>query len=190
MNDEQLRRLSELLQARNAIDERISAIIQRPMTAGHAGEWIAAEIFGIMLERSASARAIDGHFTSGPLSGRTVNVKWYLKQESVLDVSEGAAPDYYLVLAGPRPSALTSQGATRPWCVESVYLFDAKRLIDELRGRRVKIGIAASVLKAQWTAAEIYPRANNALVTVRPDQAQLLRLFAPDVIAAPSADGS
>jgi hypothetical protein len=28
--------------------------------------------------------AYDGHFRSGPLAGKTVNVKWYLKQERCL----------------------------------------------------------------------------------------------------------
>jgi len=89
------------------------------------------------------------------------------------------ALDYYLVMTGPASAAMSSRGGTRPWCIQSVYLFDAKRLLDELRACGVKIGIASSVRAVQWAAAEIYPRASNPLLPVRPEQAQLLRLFAP-----------
>ncbi|MGH4013832.1 MAG: hypothetical protein ACRDSL_07840 [Pseudonocardiaceae bacterium] len=50
--------------------------------------------------------------------------------------------DYYLVLAGPSSAALSSRGGLRPWCIAAVYLFDAKRLLDEQRQRGVKIGVA------------------------------------------------
>jgi hypothetical protein len=49
-----------LLRDRNTIDAKIATIIGRPMTAGHLGEWIAARIFGMALEPSATATAIDG----------------------------------------------------------------------------------------------------------------------------------
>jgi hypothetical protein len=65
-----------LLRQRTAIDTHIAAIIHRPMTAGHLGEWIAARLFDIELEHSAVARAIDGRFRRGSLQGRTVNVTW------------------------------------------------------------------------------------------------------------------
>ena len=48
---------------------------------------------------SAAAAAIDGHFRSGLLEGRTVNIKWYLNREGLLDTSESDLLDYYLVLA-------------------------------------------------------------------------------------------
>ncbi len=56
--------------------------------AGHLGELIASRVFAIELDASASAAAIDGRFTEGPLGGRTVNVKWYLKREGLLDLTE------------------------------------------------------------------------------------------------------
>jgi len=40
----------------------------------------------------AVAPAFDGRFSSGALQGRTVNVKWYLKREGLLDVT-GACRD-------------------------------------------------------------------------------------------------
>ncbi len=175
MSDSQVEQIAALLRERNTVDEKIAAIIQRPMTAGHLGEWIAARVFGIELEKSAVTAAIDGRFTAGPLHGRTVNVKWYLKREGLMDMNERAALDYYLVLTGP---AASSRGSVRPWCIESVYLFDVRQVQAELRSRGVRIGTASSVRAAQWAAAEIYPRASNPMLLLRPEQAELLRLFA------------
>ena len=74
---------------------------------------------------------------------------------------------------------MSSRGGHRPWCVEAVFLFNAKQLLDEQREREVKIGIASSVRSAQWAAAEIYPRATNTALTVSPWQVELLKLLAP-----------
>lgn len=163
---------------RNAIDREIAAIIQRPMTAGHLGEWIASRIFDIELEGSATNTAFDGRFRVGPLQGRTVNVKWYLKEEGVLDTSSSATLDYYLVLTGPRSAAGSSRAGTRPWCVRAVYLFGAKRLRDEQDSRGVKTGVAASLIRRQWDEAEIYPQGRNPLLRVSPQQVELLELLA------------
>ena len=95
-------------------------------------------------------------------------MKWYLKREGLIDVTESDALDYYLVLAGPAAPATHSRGSVRPWCLESVYLFDARKLLGELRERGVKIGVATSVRAAQWSAAEIYPEQhNNVLILQR-----------------------
>ena len=109
-----LAQAAALLRERNAIDAELARLIQRPMTSGHLGEWIAAQVFDIELEASAVAAGIDGRFRSGPLHGRTVNVKWYLKREGLLDTTEAAALDYYLVLTGPSSAAVSSRGTTRP----------------------------------------------------------------------------
>ena len=108
-----MRRMAQLLHERNAIDAEIAALMHRPMTSGHLGEWIASEIFDIELEPSAVAAGFDGSFRSGPLHGQTVNIKWYLKREGLLDTSESVRLDYYLVLAGPRSAAASSRGSTR-----------------------------------------------------------------------------
>ena len=68
-------------------------------------------------------------FRSGPLKCRTVNIKWYLKQEGVLDMTESAALDFYLVLSGPHSAAVSSRSSTRPWRIDAVYLFDAADLL-------------------------------------------------------------
>jgi hypothetical protein len=102
-----LARVASLLHEGNAIDAEPVRLIQRPMTSGHLGEWIAAQVFDIELEASAVAAGIDGRFRSSPLQGRTLNIKWYLKREGLLDTMESDTLDYYLVLTGP-PSAAIS----------------------------------------------------------------------------------
>ena len=114
MISDDLPKVAGLLDQRNAIDGEIAAIIQRPMTSGHLGEWIASRVFDIQLESSAAARGIDGRFRNGPLRGKAVNVKWYLKREGILDVADSDELDFYLVLAGPTSPAVTSRGSTRP----------------------------------------------------------------------------
>jgi len=96
-DQEQLAAIAGLLWQRNAIDEAIASMIKRPMASGHLGEWIAAKVFGIELEQSEVTAGIDGRFRGGPLEGRTVNVKWYLKQEGLLDMSESSALDYLVL---------------------------------------------------------------------------------------------
>ena len=62
--------LAASLRQRNVIDERIGRLIQRPMTSGHAGEWIASRVFNVALEPSAVAKAIDGRFRSALIHRR------------------------------------------------------------------------------------------------------------------------
>lgn len=171
--------VADLLRDRNAIDARIAAVIGRPMTAGHLGEWIAARIFDIRIESNAANAGFDGRFACGPLSGRTVNVKWYLKREGLLDVVDSDVVDYYLVLTGPTAPAAHSRGSVRPWCITSVYLFDTRQLLNDLRGRGVKIGVASSVRAAQWEGAQVYPEQRNQALGLKPGQIDLLRRFAP-----------
>jgi hypothetical protein len=178
-----------LLRERNAIDVKLAQLIHRPMTSGHLGEWIAGQVFGIELEASAVAEGIDGRFRSGPLQGRTVNIKWYLKREGLLDTTESTALDYYLVLTGPRSAAASSRGTTRPWCIQAVYLFEARQLRSEQIARGAKRGVASSVIKQQGEAAKIYPSDSNPGLAVTPQQAEQLRLFAPLRRAARTAAG-
>jgi len=114
VNADNLRRLADLLRRHNSIGDEIAGVIGRPAERGHVGEYIAAHIFGIALEGSARKRARDGRFTAGALAGHTVNVKWYGKQEGVLDLHARGAPDYYLALTGAAGSAASSRGKTRP----------------------------------------------------------------------------
>jgi hypothetical protein len=173
----ELQELANLLQRRNEIDKEISRIIGRPSTIGHLGEFVASKIFGIKLESSATTKGIDGVFAEGPLKGRAVNIKWYGKQEGILDVNLDNLADYALVITGPKSVPLTSKGTTRPLVISYVYLFDMVGLVSELRQRAVKIGIATSVKKSSWDNAEIYPKRANKKLELTEEQRKTLELF-------------
>jgi hypothetical protein len=112
---------------------------------------------------------------SGPLQDRTVNIKWYLKREGLLDTTWPEALDYYLVLTGPPSPAGSSQGTARPWCIPAVFLFDARQLRSEQITRGVH---CLQRRQQQWAAAEVYPAATNPQLVIAPQQAGQLRLFA------------
>jgi hypothetical protein len=57
-----------------------------------------------------------------------VNVKWYLKREGLLDMTEAVELDYYLVLTGPKASARDVR-TVRAWRIDAAYLFDAQQLL-------------------------------------------------------------
>jgi len=177
---DQLTKLAVLIRQRNEVETAITSIIGRPMALGHLGEYIAATIFNIRLEKSAAARAIDGVFRDGSLMGRTVNVKWYPKQENLLDITPAKLPDIYLVLTGPSSAAMSSRGLSRPWRFDTVFCFDAPKLVTALRKAGVKVGVAASVRRVFWDAAEIYPVQTSSLLPVSDEQRKLLALFALD----------
>jgi len=174
---ENLSQLAELLRNRNAIDAQITALIGRPATTGHLGEYIAAQIFGIALLTSASHKDIDGHFIDGPLAGRSVNIKFYPKNDGLLSVSSEGVLDYILVLAGPRSPAMSSRGQPHPAVIEGVFLFDAGKLITELKSKGIKIGVATSVRQNLWQQAEIYPTQNNRVLPLSEKQRAILAQF-------------
>jgi hypothetical protein len=178
MTDTSLAEVAALLRERNSVDARLGCIIGRPPEKGHVGEWIAAQIFDIELETSASHKAIDGRFRSGALAGRTVNIKWLLKREGGLDLTESPDLHYYLVLTGPTAAAGSSRAMTRPAVITAVDLFDAVRLLGEQRARSVKVGVFSSVVNAQWQAAQIYPIATCPTLPLTHEQRRLLELFA------------
>lgn len=174
---DELCRLAELTSERNAVARRIAAIIGRPGLIGHVGEYIASRIFGIELEKSAVSKGVDGHFTGGPLAGKTVNVKWSAKHEGLLNIRPDALADYYLVLAGPRTPATSSRGSVRPWVIESVFLFGARALVERLRQRGVTIGVATSVVRALWDEAELYPTQRNTDLKLTGVQKDMIAMF-------------
>ncbi len=169
--------LAELIKVRNSIGNDIAALIGRPAQIGHVGEYIASAIFNISLEESATHKGSDGYFIDEPLVGKSVNIKWYGKQEGILDINPNGIPDYFLVLTGPKSVAPTSRGSIRPWIIESVFLINGKELIDILHERGVKVGIATSVIKQLWEGAEIYPQQRNNTLILSNEQCNMLDLF-------------
>lgn len=177
-----LRRLASLFKLRNEIDAQMAALIDRPASIGHLGEYIASSIFDIELATSAVNKGHDGFFRTGPQAGQTVNIKMYGKLENLLDINPAALADGYLVLAGPRASSTTSRGGTRPLVIESVHFFKSSELIPILQERGVKIGVATSVPKALWQAAEIYPSQTSKAMVITREQRGLLALFAEKAV--------
>lgn len=176
-DDIQLAELAALIRERNSIDVRIGAILDRPASIGNIGEWIASKVFDIELISAANNAAFDGHFTAGPLVGKTVNVKAYGRQESILDVTTNPTLDYYLVMTGPKGVLKSSRGALRPFCIDWVYLFNSKELLAALDETGVKVGVATSVRTAQWNAAEVYPRSTNPALVLTDEQKTRLAMF-------------
>jgi hypothetical protein len=172
-----LRELASLLARRNAIDDAIAALIARPATPGHIGEFIAARVFDIELYTSASHKAADGTFRSGPLRGASVNIKLSGKQEGLVDLREDAIPDYYLVLTGPRSAAGSSRGGTRPILIKHAFLFRGQALHATIGARGKKPRVATSVRQAEWKEAEIWPESRSPHLRLDPDQAAALRAF-------------
>ncbi|WP_218148328.1 hypothetical protein [Lentzea xinjiangensis] len=162
--------MARLIRMRNRVDADLAALIGRPATAWHIGRWIAAQVFGVELEKSAT-KAIGGRLPDG----RTVGVRWYLKQEGVLDLRDGG-PDLYLVLAGPKAPAASSRDTVRPMVIDAVYLFDAAAVVADLKSRGRKAVTASSVRAELWDAAEIYPRHNPAFPLTGEQRALLAEL--------------
>jgi hypothetical protein len=175
---DELERLSSLIRAKNEADQLIAELIGRPAQLGHAGEYIASLIFDIKLHRTATHKGSDGVFASGPLTGRSVEIKWYAKQEGILDIHTDSACDFYLVMTGPVAGAVSSRGAVRPWCIAQVYLFATSALKAALGARQVQIGIATSVTSALWRSSEIYPEQRNPTLVLTDEQQAMLKLFA------------
>jgi hypothetical protein len=171
-----LSKLFDLLAARNAIDRLIAARIGRPAEKGHIGELVAAWLFDIELNADAAQRGHDGHFRSGPLAGRSVNIKVYGKSEGILDIQPEHLPDYFLVLTGRRGDATSSRGTTRPLVIEQIFLFESAKLINELGTR--KVGTATSVPAHLWAAAQIYPPGTDPRLPIDPAHVELLQRLA------------
>lgn len=80
------------------------------------------------------------------------------------------------MLSGPKATS-SDDRTLRPWRIDQVYLFDAKALLAEQRGRGVKTGVAAGVREAQWLAAEIYPTPRRQALVLTDQQREALNSF-------------
>ena len=174
---ERLRRLASLIRQRNDVDREIATVIGRPAHSGHIGEFVAAAIFDIELHESAVHKGEDGCFASGPLVGRSVNVKKSSVDEGLLNIRPDALPDFFMVLTGPRKPPESSRGTTRPWTIKSVFLFEAAPLVERLRERGVRIGVATSVRRHFWDEAEVYSSPNNPALRLTPEQVSIIKMF-------------
>lgn len=172
-----LPRLAELLRARNTIESNIANLLGSSGNLGAVGEYIAATIFGITLISSTHHSEIAGIFANPPLTGKTVDIQWYPRREGFLSVHSGPAPDYYLVLSGPRQESSTARALVNPWLITSVYLFDAHELLAALRERGVQIGSHTSVINQLWERTEIFPVQRNSALVLTDEQRAQIKLF-------------
>jgi hypothetical protein len=173
-----LARLAELLRARNTVESNIANLLSSSVSLSTVGEQIAAQIFRITLIPSAHHNEFAGIFASQPLAGQTVDVQWYPRREGFLNIHSEPAPDYLLVLAGPRPESSTTRALVNPWLITSVHLFHVQELLVALRERGVQIGSHTSVINQLWERTEIFPVPRNQLLTLTEEQHRLLQLFA------------
>ncbi len=174
--------LASFIKIRNVVDGEIARLIGRPAHSGHIGEFVAAAIFDIELNANAAHKAIDGHFRSGPLVDRSMNIKYGTRRDGLMNLVASLDPkdhpDYYLVLTGPSVGAISSKGLSAPWVVQQVYLFEATDLLGKLAVTGVKIGVATSVRSAFWADAMIYPGGHEpTAAVVDDDQREALQLF-------------
>ena len=180
-----LTHLADLIRIHNFVNGRISTIIGRPANTGSIGEYIGAEIFDIALATNPVAKAIDGHFRHGDLAGRSVNIKFYSRFGGLLDmasdVEEGGFPDFYLVLSGPKPTSALTHGTQAPLVIDTVYLLDSRRLLEDLLRRPTPMmpGIATSIRKHHWESARIHPGSDQSPLVLSDQQRTALALLAP-----------
>ncbi len=75
---------------------------------------------------------------------------------------------------------MSSRGGIHPWLINYVLLFNAAELVIELNARGVKIGVASSVRKHEWQAAEIYPNKRNMAYRLSDEQMAMILAFGSD----------
>lgn len=172
-----LPRLAELLHARNTVESNLANLLGSSINLSTVGEHIAATVFGITLVPSTRGSGFVGIFASQPLRGKTVDVQWYPRREGFLNLRPDDAPDYYLVLAGPRQESSTARALVNPWMITTVHLFESRELLNALRERGVQIGSHTSVITQLWERAEIFPVQRNSTCVLNDEQRALLRLF-------------
>ena len=172
-------RLASLMRRRNVIDQEIDGIIGRPVGQGSFGEFVAHSVLGVELHGRSNEEGSDGRFPKvapDPLKSKLVQVKYYTKNDRMLDIRKNDKVDYYLVITAAQLSKPVSPSDHLPWVIGGVYLFDAAALVRQLKQCGIKIGTGTSVRKEYWEDAEIYPRANP-MFALTPEQRNMLKLF-------------
>ncbi len=173
--------LAALLKQRTAIDREIAAILNRPVHSGHFGEYVASAIFDIEPSLAANQKNYDGHFRTGSLAKRTVNVTYRTRHRGMLNLGTSTDPrdhpDFYLAAEGPRIPMGSTKGTHAPLCVEEVYLFESQQLLMALEAHGIRPGAPTSVRRELWDSAMIYPEARNPLLPLNQEQRDALALF-------------
>lgn len=172
-----LPRLAELLRARNTVESNLANLLGSSVNLSTVGEHIAATVFGLTRVPSIHHSGFVGTFANQPLHGKTVEVQWHSRREGILHLRPETAPDYFLVLSGPKQESSTARALVNPWIITSVHLFESRELLSALRERGVQIGSHTSVITQLWERAEIFPVQRNHVLVLNEEQRALLKLF-------------
>lgn len=144
--------LAGLIRVRNTVEAELARIIGRPAHSGHIAEFVASVIFDIELHKNASQKATDGHFRSGPLQGKLVNIKYGSRRDGLLNLVSSLEvkdhPEIYLVMTGPDWSAGSSNGLAAPWVIDQVFVFEREPLVALFLPKGKAPGVATSLKKA------------------------------------------
>ena len=170
----ELEYLADLLRVRNATERALQTVLERPGSIGDIGEVIAQAIFPITLHEKRNHPGSDGWFHSGPLEGKTVNVKMYSKGEQRIAITDHPPwPDYYLVLRG----AKVPKQHGIPLRIDHVFLYDAAMLIPRLQERGTPLNSTTSLRQPDRDEAQIYPPREGSPLALTDEQVEQLRLF-------------
>ncbi len=193
---EELKQLAPLITQWDMARRSIAALIEGPTSIGELGEAIAFSIFDIEPARRGQP-GHDGHFLSGSLAHKTVNVKTYNSFNWTIDFDPlGRHPvDYYLVLAGlPQSSAkVTSGNYQKPFAIEHIFLLSHRMLLEgvvascETRGARLTADNNPYSLRQEyWLPTEIWPALNNPHppLILTAQQRKLLALFSWNALSS------
>lgn len=144
----------------------------------------------------------DGHFRSGPLVSKTVNVKAYNSFNWTIDFDPlGRHPvDYYLVLVGLAQSSAEKHPNSyqKPFAIERVFLLSHQIVLEgvaascEARGVRFVADNSPYSLRPEyWLPTEIWPALNNPHppLELTTQQRDLLALFSWNDTAAEGTQG-
>lgn len=185
--------VATLIRDRNAVDRDLAKAIGRWPHDGAVAEIIAACVFDINLAAAANNPSSDGEFRTGPLAGKSVNIKYRRLRRGLINLGKSsdprAHPDYYLQLTGRWFGVKASSRADAPFTIEEVHLFESEALLAVLRAANRQSGVGGSFPRDRWRQAMIFPQPMNRLLPLTEEQRVLLTLFAGDSIM-PSSDGS
>lgn len=175
----QLEQLADLLRVFNSINHALSGLLERSANLGNISEIIASEILHIQLEERANHPVFDGTFSSGPLQGKTVNVKWRNEGVKAINMKDAdTLPDYFLALAGPHKSSIKTKSLYHPFAIKQVCLFEAVPLVQRLKKEGIAIRHQTRIDAGTWEKARIYPVQEGSPLPLTRTQEDLLTLFA------------
>ncbi len=171
----QLEQLADLLRVLNTVNHALSGVLGRAANVGNISEVIASEILDIQLAERANHPVFDGVFATGPLQGKTANVKWRNVGVKTINMTDSdTLPDYFLTLTGPKKTG----SLYHPFAIKEVCLFEAAPLVQRLKKEGIPIGFQTRVGAEAWEKARIYPVQKGSPLPLTRTQEDLFTVFA------------